>query len=455
MGKYFGTDGVRGVAGADLTCELAMKIGRGAAAVLTGSTGHRPRILIGKDTRQSGDMLEAALTAGLCSVGADVESLDVLPTPAVAYLVGKYNADAGIVISASHNPMEFNGIKIFAGTGYKLPDEVENQIEAYIDNDCAGIELKTGAEVGRVYRRDDGLQDYVDHLYESIHGDLTGLNICIDCANGASAAVAQKLFPRLGAKCTFIGIAPDGENINKGVGSTHLENLEKAVVEGGFDCGIAFDGDADRCLGCDEKGQEMDGDKIIALLAMTMKEKGRLDGDTAVVTVMSNLGFIKYMESQGINTEKTAVGDRYVLEEMRARGYAIGGEQSGHVIFLHHSTTGDGELTAGKLLKVLARKKAENGAKMSDLNAVYTKFPQVLINLTADKAQKEAYKEDEYIAGFIESQQQNLMGMGRVLVRVSGTEPKIRVMVEGEDQEAIKSSADRIADMIKQRILNK
>ena len=452
MGKYFGTDGVRGVAGADLTCELAMKIGRGAAAVLTGSTGHRPRILIGKDTRQSGDMLEAALTAGLCSVGADVESLGVLPTPAVAYLVGKYNADAGIVISASHNPMEFNGIKIFAGTGYKLPDEVENEIEVYIDNDCAGIELKTGAEVGRVYRRDDGLQDYVDHLYESIHGDLTGLRVCIDCANGASAAVAQKLFPRLGAKCTFIGIEPDGQNINKGVGSTHLENLEKAVVEGGFDCGIAFDGDADRCLACDEKGAEIDGDKIIALVAKDMKDRGRLDGNTAVVTVMSNLGFMKYMQSIGIDTARTAVGDRYVLEEMRARGYAIGGEQSGHVIFLHHSTTGDGELTAGKLLKLLARKHREEGTKMSELNAVYTKFPQVLINLTADKEQKQAYKEDEYIAGFIESQQQNLMGMGRVLVRVSGTEPKIRVMVEGEDMEAIQSSAERIADMIRQRI---
>ena len=452
MGKYFGTDGVRGVAGADLTCELAMKIGRGAAAVLTGSTGHRPRILIGKDTRQSGDMLEAALTAGLCSVGADVESLGVLPTPAVAYLVGRYNADAGIVISASHNPMEFNGIKIFAGTGYKLPDEVENEIEVYIDNDCAGIELKTGAEVGRVYRRDDGLQDYVDHLYESIHGDLTGLNVCIDCANGASAAVVQKLFPRLGADCTFIGIEPDGQNINKGVGSTHLDNLKKAVVEGGFDCGIAFDGDADRCLACDEKGAEIDGDKIIALVAKDMKDRGRLDGNTAVVTVMSNLGFMKYMQSIGIDTARTAVGDRYVLEEMRARGYAIGGEQSGHVIFLHHSTTGDGELTAGKLLKLLARKHREEGTKMSELNAVYTKFPQVLINLTADKEQKQAYKEDEYIAGFIESQQQNLMGMGRVLVRVSGTEPKIRVMVEGEDMEAIQSSAERIADMIRQRI---
>ena len=378
-------------------------------------------------------------------VAIALENLDAVEL----YLVRKYGADAGIVISASHNPMEFNGIKIFAGTGYKLPDEVENQIEAYIDNDCAGIELKTGAEVGRVYRRDDGLQDYVDHLYESIHGDLTGLNVCIDCANGASAAVAQKLFPRLGAKCTFIGIAPDGENINKGVGSTHLENLEKAVVEGGFDCGIAFDGDADRCLGCDEKGQEMDGDKIIALLAMTMKEKGRLDGDTAVVTVMSNLGFIKYMESQGINTEKTAVGDRYVLENMRENGFSIGGEQSGHVILLHHATTGDGELTAGKLLKLLA----ESGKKMSELNGIYAQYPQVLVNVTANAAQKKAYKEDEVLAGFIENEQQKLMGMGRVLVRVSGTEPKIRVMVEGQDLDAIHRCADRIVDKINKRIL--
>ena len=366
-----------------------------------------------------------------------------------------------IIIKKDNNREAYDRAKIEAGVlraCHKRPvsaqqittlvDEVENEIEVYIDNDCAGIELKTGAEVGRVYRRDDGLQDYVDHLYESIHGDLTGLNICIDCANGASAAVAQKLFPRLGAKCTFLGIAPDGQNINKGVGSTHLENLEKAVVEGGFDCGIAFDGDADRCLGCDEKGQEMDGDKIIALLAMTMKEKGRLDGDTAVVTVMSNLGFIKYMEAQGINTEKTAVGDRYVLENMRENGFAIGGEQSGHVILLHHATTGDGELTAGKLLKLLA----ESGKKMSELNGIYAQYPQVLVNVTANAAQKKAYKEDEVLAGFIENEQQKLMGMGRVLVRVSGTEPKIRVMVEGEDMEAIQSSAERIADMIRQRI---
>ena len=449
MGKYFGTDGVRGVAGADLTCELAMKIGRGAAAVLTGSTGHRPRILIGKDTRQSGDMLEAALTAGLCSVGADVESLGVLPTPAVAYLVGKYNADAGIVISASHNPMEFNGIKIFAGTGYKLPDEVENEIEGYIDNDCAGIELKTGAEVGRVYRRDDGLQDYVDHLYESVNGDLSGLNVCIDCANGASAAVAQKLFPRLGAKCTFIGIQPDGQNINKGVGSTHLDNLEKAVVEGGFDCGIAFDGDADRCLACDEKGQEMDGDKIIALLAMTMKDKGRLDGDTAVVTVMSNLGFIKYMESQGINTEKTAVGDRYVLENMRKNGYNIGGEQSGHIIFREYMPTGDGELSAIQLMRVMKK----TGEPLSVLAGRMPITPQVLLNVAADRDMKEALHESPEMEALIEECEERLGDTGRILNRASGTEPLIRVMVEGQDLDAIHHCADRIVDKINKRIL--
>ena len=451
MGKYFGTDGVRGVAGVDLTCELAMMIGRGAAAVLTEKTGRKPRILIGKDTRQSGDMLEAALTAGLCSVGADVESLGVLPTPAVAYLVRKYKADAGVVISASHNPMEFNGIKIFAGTGYKLPDEVENQIEAHIDNGCKDIPLATGEGVGAVSVRSDGLRDYVDHLYEAIGGDLTGLNLCIDCANGAATAVAQKLFPRLGAKCTFIGVSPDGKNINKGVGSTHLENLEKAVVDGGFDCGIAFDGDADRCLACDEKGREIDGDKIIALLSLMMKKTGRLDGDTAVVTVMSNLGFIQYMEAQGIRTEKTAVGDRYVLENMRENGYAIGGEQSGHVILLHHATTGDGELTADKLLKLLAL----SGKKMSELNDIYAQFPQVLVNVEANAAQKAAYKEDEVLAGFIENEQQKLMGMGRVLVRVSGTEPKIRVMVEGEDLDAIHACAERIVERINRRILKK
>ncbi len=447
MGRLFGTDGVRGIAGQDLSCELAMKIGRGTAAVLAADCqGRKPRILIGKDTRISGDMLESALAAGLCSVGADVELLGVIPTPAVAYLVRKYGADAGVVISASHNPVEFNGIKIFKGDGYKLPDEEENKIEDYLESTP---ELKVGEEVGSITRRDTAVEDYVEYLAEHIGADLTGLKVAFDCANGASSAVAQKLFPRLGAECLFVGAEPDGTNINKECGSTYLENLEKFVVANGCDCGIAFDGDADRCLACDEKGQEIDGDKIIALIATDMKERGRLDGDTAVVTVMSNLGFMKYMEKQGIRTEKTAVGDRYVLENMRENSYAIGGEQSGHVILLHHSTTGDGELTAGKLLALVARKKVP----VSQLNAVYTKFPQVLVNLVANKEQKAAYRDDEYIAGYIESQQQNLMGMGRVLVRPSGTEPKIRVMVEGEDLEAINLAAQRIADMITKRIL--
>ena len=449
MGKYFGTDGVRGVAGADLTCEMAMLIGRGAAAVLTSSTGHKPRILIGKDTRQSGDMLEAALTAGLCSVGADVESLGVVPTPAVAYLVRKYNADAGVVISASHNPMEFNGIKIFKGDGYKLPDEVENQIEAHVFNNCTDIRLAEGADIGRIKMCRTGVKDYVDFLQEHIDADLTGLKVLFDCANGASARVAQELFPRLGCECGFIGTQQDGVSVNDGCGSTHLETLEAAVKQGGYDCGIAFDGDADRCLACDENGAEIDGDKIIALVGTDMKERGRLDGNTVVVTVMSNLGFIKFMESQGIRTEKTAVGDRYVLENMRENGYAIGGEQSGHVILLHHATNGDGELTAGKLLKLLA----ESGKKMSELNGIYAQYPQVLVNVTANAAQKKAYKEDEVLAGFIENEQQKLMDMGRVLVRVSGTEPKIRVMVEGQDLEAIDLCARRIVDKINKRIL--
>ena len=447
--RLFGTDGLRvPVNFYPMTVDVALRLGL-AAGVRFRKGSHQHRVVIGKDTRLSGYMFESALTAVLCAAGMHVIMTGPLPTPAISFLTRNMRADLGVDISASHNPYSDNGIKFFDADGFKLPDEVENEIEVYIDNDCAGIELKTGAEVGRVYRRDDGLQDYVDHLYESIHGDLSGLNICIDCANGASAVVAQKLFPRLGAKCTFLGISPDGENINKGVGSTHLDNLEKAVVAGGFDCGIAFDGDADRCLACDEKGREMDGDKIIALLAMTMKEKDRLDGDTAVVTVMSNLGFIKYMESQGIHTEKTAVGDRYVLENMRENGYAIGGEQSGHVILLHHATTGDGELTAGKLLKLLA----ESGKKMSELNGIYEQYPQVLVNVTANAAQKAAYKEDEVLAGFIENEQQKLMGMGRVLVRVSGTEPKLRVMVEGQDLEAIHRCADRIVEKINKRIL--
>ena len=448
MGKLFGTDGIRGVVGENLTADLAFRTGKAIAAVLKEEKGRKPVITIGKDTRISSDMLESALIAGICSVGGDVMPFGVLPTPAVAYLTVLKGADAGIVISASHNPYEHNGIKVFNEKGYKLPDAIEEQVEEKILTDI--YPAATHGEIG-VLRH--GLRQsreaYIDHLAGTIEGDLSGLRVLVDCSNGASSATAPELFGRFRCFCDFIHREPDGVNINDGCGSTHLDRLEKKVVEGGFDCGIAFDGDADRCLGCDEKGQEMDGDKIIALLAMTMKEKGRLDGDTAVVTVMSNLGFIKYMESQGINTEKTAVGDRYVLENMRENGFAIGGEQSGHVILLHHATTGDGELTAGKLLKLLA----ESGKKMSELNGIYAQYPQVLVNVTANAAQKKAYKEDEVLAGFIENEQQKLMGMGRVLVRVSGTEPKLRVMVEGQDLEAIHRCADRIVEKINKRIL--
>ena len=447
MGKLFGTDGVRGVAGKDLTCELALQIGRGTAAVLTSLDGHRPKILIGKDTRVSGDMLESTLAAGLCSVGADVELLGVIPTPGVAYLVRKYGADAGIVISASHNPMEFNGIKIFKGDGYKLPDEVENRIEAHIFKNCEDIKICDGAEIGRVHRLDTAVDDYVDALEQHIDADLSGLNVLFDCANGASAKVAQKLFPRLGCQCSFTGTLDDGVSVNDGCGSTHLDRLEKKVVEGGFDCGIAFDGDADRCLACDEKGAEIDGDKIIALVAKDMKDRGRLDGNTAVVTVMSNLGFMKYMQSIGIDTARTAVGDRYVLEEMRARGYAIGGEQSGHVILLHHATTGDGELTALQFLQTLRH----SGVPASQLAARCPQYPQELINVEVPHTPgvKERIMADESLRQETRRWEEKLGGQGRILIRPSGTEALIRVMVEAKTTEIAHQVASVLADFIK------
>lgn len=448
MGKLFGTDGVRGVAGKDLTPELAMQIGRAAAAVLAGKTQHTPRFIIAKDTRISGDMIESALAAGLCSVGANVELLGVVPTPAVAMLVRKYKADAGVVISASHNPVEFNGIKIFSGDGYKLPDDVEEEIESHVLDGGVRLTLATGGEVGTVSRHDTALDDYVAYLAQELNADLTGVRVAIDCANGASSAVASRLFPQLGAECHFIGNTPNGTNINDGCGSTHIDKLAKYVTDNKLDCGVAFDGDADRCLAVDENGKEIDGDKIIAILGTNMKNENRLTEDTVVITVMSNLGFIEYMKSQGIRCAVTAVGDRYVLEEMRDKGYQIGGEQSGHIILLGHSTTGDGELSAGFLLKTMAQRKC----KMSELNGLYTRFPQVMLNLTATAEEKARYKEDEYIAGFIESQQQSLMGNGRVLVRVSGTEPLIRVMVEGKDEDAIAAAAERISVKINERI---
>ena len=449
MGRIFGTDGVRGIANEKLDVELALAISRAAGMIIKAEGVARPKILVGRDTRLSGEMLQCAVAAGLSSVGCDVELLGVVPTPTVAYLVKRLGANGGVMITASHNPFMYNGIKYFGGDGFKLTDAQEDRIERIILDGEEPIEFARTEHIGTVHVNYGAVEIYEEHIASAVKHDLSALRIAVDCANGASYRTAKKIFGAAGANATFINCEPDGTNVNKKCGSLFTQNLGEFVKKGGFDLGIAFDGDADRCLACDEKGQELDGDKIIALLAMAMKDKGCLDGNTAVVTVMSNLGFVKYMESQGINTEKTAVGDRYVLENMRENGYAIGGEQSGHVILLHHATTGDGELTAGKLLRLLA----ESGKKMSELNGIYAQYPQVLVNVVANAAQKAAYKADEVLAGFIENEEQKLMGMGRVLVRVSGTEPKIRVMVEGQDLEAIDCCAKRIVEKINKRIL--
>ena len=447
MGVLFGTDGVRGIANEDLSCELAMKIGRATAKVLSGISEKRPTILIGKDTRVSSDMLESAISAGICSVGADVMLLGIIPTPAVAYLVKKYGATAGIVISASHNTVEFNGIKIFNSEGFKLADELENKIEELITNMYDAIELCANGGIGRVYRSITAEKDYVDHLFECAGCDLSDLRIAVDCANGASYKTAKEFFARSRAELFFTADNPDGTNINRGVGSTHLDNISRTVLENRCDIGVAFDGDADRCLAVDENGDEIDGDKIIAVFAKTLKDEGSLKGGAAVVTVMTNLGFVNYCDGFGVKTVRTSVGDRYVLEEMLKSGYNLGGEQSGHIIQLDYGTTGDGELTAAKLLSILAK----DGCKASELVNEIKKFPQILVNVSADKEQREFYKTDIVSTDYIYKCEAGLNN-GRVLVRVSGTEPLIRIMVEGENLEEIESVAGDIARFVESRI---
>lgn len=447
MGRLFGTDGARGVANSELTPELAMNIGRAAACVLT-KENKRAKILIGKDTRQSSDMLEAALAAGLCSVGADVLILGVVPTPAVAYLVKKYECDAGVMISASHNPCEFNGIKIFRGTGYKLPDEIENRIEAIILDGAEEPPVKIGGEVGKIAYCESAVNDYVSHILECKQADFTGMKIAFDCANGSSSATAEKLFSSLGIDGVYSANEPDGVNINAGCGSTHLESLQSLVKANGCELGFAFDGDADRMLAVDENGNTVDGDKIIAICAKYMKEEGTLKNDTAVVTVMSNMGFFKFCDENSIHCEKTAVGDRYVLENMLKNGYNIGGEQSGHIIFLDHSTTGDGQLSALMLLNVIKN----TGKSLSALAAQMQVYPQVLVNVTVTAEGKAAYASDEVIKAKIEETETKLGDDGRVLVRFSGTEPLIRVMLEGKELDVITSFANEIADLVKERL---
>lgn len=449
MGRLFGTDGARGVANSELTCELAMSIGKAAAMVLLkGKKDKKPTVFIGKDTRLSSDMLEGALTAGLCSVGANVVHLGTIPTPAVAFLVRKHKADAGIMISASHNPFEFNGIKIFNSEGYKLPDALEEEIEAIVLDNAEPYPTPTGDGLGAVSLLPEAIDEYVDHIASSIEGDLSGMKIAVDCSNGSSSATAKKLFEKLGADFTLMNYEPDGVNINEKCGSTHIELLQEYVKEHKLDGGVAFDGDADRCLAVDENGELVDGDFLIAICAKSLKEKGKLKNNAAVGTVMTNMGFNKFCDQNDITFVATAVGDRYVLENMLQNDYCIGGEQSGHVIFLEYGTTGDGQLTAVQLLNIAS----ESKTSISELASVMKRYPQVLINVKVSNAKKAEYKTDEELLSFISNVESDMSGRGRVLVRASGTEPLIRVMLEGEDIDEITKHANAIADLIKVRL---
>lgn len=450
MGRLFGTDGVRGVAITELTCETAISIGRAAATVLTRhkTGGGRAKILIGKDTRISSDVLEAALIAGITSVGVDAELLGVVPTPAVAYLVKLHQADAGVMISASHNPVQDNGIKLFSSTGYKLPDDIENEIEELILDCPEKIQLKNGCDIGRVSTVCNAVEEYNSHLESTAECSFDGITVAIDCANGSASVTAEVLFGKLGAKCTMLYNRPDGCNINLGCGSTHIENLCSFVKEHGCDLGIAFDGDADRCIAVDENGNIVDGDKLIAIISDHMRSKGMLKNDTAVVTVMSNLGFHTYMKNNHINTVCTAVGDRYVLEEMLKCGYNIGGEQSGHIIFLDHATTGDGQLTAVQLLSLLAVSKKP----LSELVSGIPDFPQLLMNVKITDDKKGKWDKTPSILSVIKEAEDTLGENGRVLVRESGTEPLVRVMIEGKDADEVKNWTEKIAQKVKEEL---
>lgn len=457
MGRLFGTDGARGVANSELTCELAMQIGRAAAMVLTKHSIKRPKVLIGMDTRASSQMLESAISAGLCSVGADVMLLGEIPTPAVAYLVKKYEYDAAVMISASHNPCEYNGIKIFQGNGYKLPDALEEEIESIILDKTQVPPIMVGGDVGRITRSKTAVIDYVNYLHGIAEDDLAdfgeknfnGLRIAVDCSNGASSVTAPELFMRLCDDCFFIASHPNGTNINANCGSTHLEILQDFVVRNKCDAGLAFDGDADRFLAVDENGNVVDGDRLIAIFAKHLKNKNKLRNNAAVVTVMSNMGFFKFCDDNGIHCEKTKVGDRYVLENMLENDYIVGGEQSGHIIFLEHATTGDGELSALKLLSVMK----ETGRSLSDLANEMQVFPQVLVNVRVSDFGKARFPRDKEIKNAIEAAERELGDEGRVLVRVSGTEPLVRVMLEGKDEEKISVLAQEIAEVVKERLL--
>lgn len=447
MGRMFGTDGVRGIAGADLSIELAMQIGRAAGMVVEESAGRRPVFLVGSDTRGSADMLESAMAAGLCQAGADVVMLGVVPTPAVAYLVVKYGADAGVMLSASHNPFEYNGIKIFGAQGFKLTDAQEEEIEQILLDNARPLCAKTPREFGRVTRKPEAVADYTDHICATMGAPAAPLRIAVDCANGSASVTAARIFETIGVHADIFHAQPDGCNINDGCGSTHLGWIAEKVREGGYDLGVAFDGDADRCLAVDENGDLVDGDKLLCMFAYHLKKQGKLKNNTLVATVMSNLGLFKFAKAHDIRTVSTKVGDRYVLETMLAEGDCIGGEQSGHIIFREFMTTGDGQLSAVQLLGLLT----ECGKPLSEMARLMDTYPQTLLNVHADARRKAALESDPEVKEVIARFAEELGDEGRILVRPSGTEPLIRIMVEGRSEQETEKIARAIAASIEGR----
>ncbi|WP_096202065.1 phosphoglucosamine mutase [Bacillus sp. FJAT-45350] len=444
MGKYFGTDGVRGIANTQLTPELAFKLGRIGGYVLTKDT-EKPKVLIGRDTRISGEMLEGALIAGLLSVGAEVMRLGVISTPGVAFLTKALSAQAGVMISASHNPVEDNGIKFFGPDGFKLLDVQEKEIETLLDEEDT-LPRPVGADLGQVNDYFEGGQKYLQFLKQTVHEDFSGLHIALDCAHGAASSLAPHLFADLEADISTMGTSPNGVNINDGVGSTHPEALAQLVLDKKADLGLAFDGDADRLIAVDENGHIVDGDQIMFICAKFMKEQGWLKHNTVVTTVMSNLGFYKALEANDVDTRQTGVGDRYVMEEMRKGGFNLGGEQSGHIIFLDHITTGDGLLSALQLVNIMKLTKKP----LSQLAGEMEKFPQTLVNIKV--VDKEAVQTNNKVVEAIEAVEKEMNGNGRVLVRPSGTEPLVRVMVEAETEELCERFVTSIADVVQEEL---
>ncbi|MBD9158463.1 MAG: phosphoglucosamine mutase [Clostridiales bacterium] len=453
MRKYFGTDGIRRIANTELTPELVYKVAKAGAYVLSKHTDHAPTILIGRDTRISGTLIESAMVAGFLSYGANVKLLGVIPTPAVAYLTRKLNADASVVISASHNTFEFNGIKYFSNKGMKIPDSLEEEIEEIMESDKFTELTAKNENIGVSEYALDLMDEYVYFFRKNFDDVIDKYNdkdfvVALDTANGATSVVAEKVFQALGINYRIINNHPDGININANCGSTHLEGLKKYVVENHMSLGVAYDGDGDRCLAVDEKGNEIDGDKLLAIISQNLKRKGKLKKDTIVATVMSNLGLNKYARDNGLELLQTKVGDRYVLEEMLKDGYNLGGEQSGHVILLDYNPTGDGILTSLMLISTIL----EEGKKASELSEIVKLYPQVLVNAKVDSNKKYDYDKDKEIKDAIDKLEREFAGNGRVLIRPSGTEPLVRVMIEGEDQEYITKKAQDIADLIEKKL---